>query len=191
VQLARLEIRQTFARLGLETTRPVQEIAQPKPDLGLTQRPARLTIERVPGRLVIDQSQAWAASGLKDPLTLARDIAAEGRAAALEGIARIAEEGDRMQAIESGENAIATIATEKALPPPADFTITLMPPPFSVKMRYTPTRLLLHWKLGGAFFDPKTYRPVHRYIPGEVNPYLLQKQRLEITVVMPRVDRRA
>ncbi|WP_373277097.1 DUF6470 family protein, partial [Calditerricola satsumensis] len=52
MQLPRLEIRQTFARLGLEITRPVQEIEQPKPDLGLTQRPARLTIERVPGRLV-------------------------------------------------------------------------------------------------------------------------------------------
>lgn len=191
MQLARLEIRQTFARLGLETTRPVQEIAQPKPDLGLTQRPARLTIERVPGRLVIDQSQAWATSGLKDPLTLARDIAAEGRAAALEGIARIAEEGDRLQAVETGENAIAAIATEKAFPPPADFTITLMPPPFSVKMRYEPTRLVLHWELGGAFFDPKTHRAVHRYIPGKVNPYLLQRQQLEIAVVMPQVDRRA
>ncbi|GAB6931756.1 DUF6470 family protein [Calditerricola satsumensis] len=191
MQLPRLEIRQTFARLGLEITRPVQEIEQPKPDLGLTQRPARLTIERVPGRLVIDQSEAWAASGLKDPLTLARDCAAEGREAALDGIARIAEEGDRLRAIETGENAIAAIAAEKALPPPADFTIALMPSPFSVKMRYEPTRLLLHWELGGAFFDPKTHRPVHRYIPGKVNPYLLQKQQLEIAVVMPQVDRRA
>ncbi|HEY8341515.1 MAG TPA: DUF6470 family protein [Calditerricola sp.] len=191
MQLARLEIRQTFARLGLETTRPVQEIAQPKPDLGLTQRPARLSIERVPGRLVIDQSQAWAEAGLKDPLTLTRDFAAEGREAALEGIARIAEEGDRLQAIETGENAIAAIAIDKALPPPADFTIALMPPPFSVKMRYEPTRLVLRWELGSAFFDPKTYRAVHRYIPGDVNPYLLQKQRLEIVVVMPQVDRRA
>ncbi|WP_256205591.1 DUF6470 family protein, partial [Calditerricola satsumensis] len=126
-----------------------------------------------------------------DPLTLARDCAAEGREAALDGIARIAEEGDRLRAIETGENAIAAIAAEKALPPPADFTIALMPSPFSVKMRYEPTRLLLHWELGGAFFDPKTHRPVHRYIPGKVNPYLLQKQQLEIAVVMPQVDRRA
>lgn len=190
MQLPRLEIRQTFARLGLETTRPVQEIEQPKPDLGLTQRPARFTIERVPGRLVIDQSQAWAERGLKDPLTLTRDFAAEGREAALEGIARIAEEGDRLQAVETGENAIAAIATDKALPPPADFTIAFIPSPGSVKIRYEPTRLMLHWELGGAFFDPKTYRAVHRYIPGKVNPYLLQKNQLIIRVIMPAVDRR-
>ncbi|GAB7389195.1 hypothetical protein BSNK01_30330 [Bacillaceae bacterium] len=190
MRIPQIRIEQTFAQIGMETIRAKQEIRQPKAELNLRQVPAKLTIERTPGRLLIDQKQAWNDRNLKDPLTLTRDEAERARQLLLEGIARIAQEGDRLAAIEKGGNPIAEIAWENANPGPLDFNYGVIPRHGAVKIRYLPAQLRFHWTLGGATLDPVIHKPVHHYTPGKVNIYLRQRNSLSIDVVGLHTDQR-
>ncbi|RKD24238.1 hypothetical protein BEP19_07485 [Ammoniphilus oxalaticus] len=188
MRIPQIRMSQTFAQLGIETEKPQQTIQQPKAEMAIQQQPTELKIERSPSILEIDQTRAWEEANLKGPATLARDWASASRQQGLEGIARRAEEGGQLAAIERGGNALADVAQTKSHPPPALFNITFIPSYGSVQFRFTPTKLDMNWTQGGVKIDAKSHQPLHEYKPGHVNIYLKQQESLTIEVMDQGLD---
>jgi hypothetical protein len=188
MKMPQIRLKQTYAQIGLDTTKSKQEIRQPHAELNLRQEAAKLTIDRTPSRLEIDQTQAWNDQNLKDPFTLSRDWADEAKQLVLEGIARRAEEGTQLSRIEQGGNPIAAIARGNTSPPPADFNFGVMPQYGSVKIQFHPSMLNIQWELGGKTMDPVIHQPVHEYTPSKVEVYVKQKESLSIDFVGLSID---
>jgi hypothetical protein len=98
------------AQIGINTTNAQLSIQQPKAYHELNIVDPSLDIHTEHVKVQIDQTQCFNESGLKNMEALTRDFAAQGKQAALEGISRRSQEGDRLAAISNGGNAIAEIA---------------------------------------------------------------------------------
>ncbi|MCF6093416.1 DUF6470 family protein [Microaerobacter geothermalis] len=183
MQLPRIQIEQTYAQIGIKTTPSTQEIRQPQADLNLRQIPAKLEIERIPSRLNIDQSQAWAEVNLKDPIQLTRDESERAKQLALEGIARIVEEGNQLAAIENQGDSIAEIALQNTITGPVDYNVGFIPSYGSVRIDYQPAQLNFNWTINGVEMNPVIKQPEISYQPGKVEVYVKQKNSISFQVV--------
>jgi len=96
IRNAQLNLQSTPAKVQRETTPATLEIRQPRGELTIDSTPSRYSI------------------GLKNNGDFARDNAALGRQAVMNGIARIAQEGAQYARIESKSNAIADIAANSS-----------------------------------------------------------------------------
>ncbi|WP_180229954.1 DUF6470 family protein [Bacillus sp. AFS073361] len=183
MQIPQIRLQQTYAQIGLRSTQPVQEIQQAPADLSIKQVPSTLTIEHPPSSLEIDQEQAWNELGFKNLNVLTADTAEFSKQEGIEAIAQAAQEGDQMAAIEHKSDAIASIATEKGNPAPADFNIAFIPSYGSVHINFTPSEVHIDWKKGGAEIESTQHKPIHDYTPGKTEVYLRQMQQLQIDFV--------
>lgn len=183
MQIPQIRLHQTYAQIGLRTIQPVQEIQQVPAELSIKQVPSTLNIDRQPSHLDIDQEQAWNELGLKKLSVLSADMAEFSKQEGLAAVAEIAQEGDQLAAIEHKGDAIVSIATDKALPEPADFNIAFIPSYGSVKINYTPTELHIDWKQGGAEIEATQHKSIQNYTPGRTEVYLRQMQQLQIDFV--------
>lgn len=160
------------------------QIHQQKADLSIRQPKAEMTIRRIPGKLDIDQSEAFAEEHLKSIKQLIADYAKRGRQAVMKGIARRVEDGNRFMRIEDGGHPIAELARLHSSDPPLRFNIGWMPKSaFSVKIHYHPGKLMIHWKTHSPQIHVKTHSPDIGYVPGNVNVYMRQRPSLDIRVV--------
>lgn len=183
MNVPQIRMSQTFARIGLDRTPPQQEIRQPQAQLNMRQEPAKLIIDRTPASLEIDTTEARAAIDMKSVFRRSDDFSNWGYQDLLEGIARRAQEGDRLRSIESGENAITGIAYDNSHPPRREFPVTTLYGPDSVRIRFDPAQLDIRWERGGVQYDPVTPAVEHRYTPGKVEVYLAQKNSLTIDFI--------
>lgn len=167
MQAMQLKITNIHGQIGININDASLSIRQPQADLEITTKPAELNMETRQVRIKIDQSQCFSEAGLKDVFELTEEFAQRGREAALEAVSNIAGEGDRMAMIQNHADAFAEIATNKALPPPADFNITLMPVS-KPKIDFE----------GGVYFNPRM---------GQVD-IRAQENSPEISATQPSVD---
>ncbi|MDH4618251.1 DUF6470 family protein [Brevibacillus sp. AY1] len=188
--IAQLRMESTFARLGLNINKPVQEIRQPAAEMNLSQVPAKLDIEQARLELSIDSSQARANIGIMTSTQFSESNAAYGKQKAMQSIAEKSQEGDRLMRIYTKENAIAAIGREKGLrvleggyrPPSAsadegvDIQIQLKP-------------VVIQVQRNGMTMNPVTKPPELSYTPGKVEPYMIQYNSLKIDVVGSQLDR--
>lgn len=188
--IAQLRMESTFARLGLNINKPVQEIRQPTAEMNLSQVPAKLDIEQARLELSIDSSQARANIGIMTSTQFSESNAAYGKQKAMQAIAEKSQEGDRLMRIYTKENAIAAIGREKGLrvleggyrPPTAsadegvDIHIQLKP-------------VVVQVQRNGMTMNPVTKPPELSYTPGKVEPYMIQYNSLKIDVVGGQFDR--
>jgi hypothetical protein len=179
----RLEIRQTFAAIGIQTEPGFFQIRQHRPMVNPKTEPSRLEIHRDPARLEIDADKAWDALAQGPHLATMLRIYAQGREAILEQIAEIVQKGDRMAAIHIPQDPVGEMATEwhrpiriaDAVAGPANYD--------NVDIRFIPDQLSFSYQPAQVTFDPLTAKPEIQYHPGKVNIYLRQKNHLEIRVV--------
>lgn len=136
--MIKLHMEQQPAKLALTITDPVLNIKTSPPKMQLSTEPAVVEIRRTEGKLEIDQYPCRYSRGIKNNFDFAFDAAQEGKRIALEAVGRIAAEGDRLGNIESGENAIANIATEANFPEPPDVVLAYVESP---RIHYEPGRL--------------------------------------------------
>lgn len=190
MQIPHIKMESTFAQLGLNIRKPVQELKQSPAELNLQQVPAELTIEQAKTELQIDSSQARANIGVMTSMQFSDMNASYGREKWLQAIAEKSQEGDRLMRIYTKENAIAEIGREKGLraleggyrPPAAsgdegvDVSIQAKPAVINVKRN-------------GMRINPVLNPPVLSYTPGKVEPYMLQYNSLKIDVVGSQLDR--
>jgi len=105
-----LKITQTYAKIGIETNPARYEMQTKRAKLELKQNHAQMRIETKKPKVLIDQYKAFASAGLKNILDLTRSEVQKAKQRALEYIAKVAEDGDRLAAIEKGGNPIAEMA---------------------------------------------------------------------------------
>lgn len=191
MQIAQLRIRQTYAQLGLNIRKPVQEIEQPRAELNLRQEPAILEIRQARGSLSIDTSEAQANIDLRGPLRRSRDNAEYGYRKAMEAIAQISQEGDRLRSIENrGANPIADIAFEEGVIYRNTEIIaegSIVGDGIEIRYHLKPAEIRVEPR--GARMDPEIKKPIHNYTPGKVEGYIRQWNRVTIDVVGLHVDR--
>jgi hypothetical protein len=152
-QPMKIELTPQHASLDLQTTKSQVEISS---------QPAKVEISQPKGELEIDQTSFRYAYGKKDMKDFIRDFAQEGRQAAMQAIARIAADGDRLANISSRENTIAAMSAESTIKPVGELTWVSVPPP---DIKYTPNypttdvadaKLSVAWKMGTV---QGTYQP--------------------------------
>ncbi|RNB92651.1 hypothetical protein EDM56_00450 [Brevibacillus fluminis] len=181
--LPQLRMEQTYAQIGLETERGVQEIRQPRAELNMQQQPAELHIKQPLGVLKIDTSEARAQLDLKGILRRSREYASLGRQKALQAIAKISQEGDQMRHIEKKGNKIAQIAAQNdgvydnTNVIQADWTTD------GIEISYQKAEPEINWKVNGVKMNPEIHKPEINYTPGKVDVYVRQKNSLTIDVV--------
>ncbi|WP_371362987.1 putative protein YviE [Sporomusa rhizae] len=129
-----LNISQQYAKISISTTRAEMNLSTTRPQLSMENEPAKVEISQPKGELDIDWDPFRASYGIKTCSQVSRDYAELGRQAALEGIGRIAEEGNRMAKIESKEDPMVAMAAESTLPPEPEITWSWLEPP---SIRYT------------------------------------------------------
>nr|WP_304216814.1 DUF6470 family protein [Fredinandcohnia onubensis] len=180
MELAQIRLESKNAKIGIRTTKPVQEIKQPKADLSIEQPKAELKIETTPGKLTIDQTEAWADMDLKHISRRISEAADKGYQDSLEGIARRAQEGQELMTIENGRNPIAQIAKRNSEGPELQFNVGWIPSRFSVKTNYVPAEVDIQVKVNKPIIKSSINKPIHEYSPGKVDISLEQRQSLKV-----------
>lgn len=107
-----VQIQQQYAKIGIDADLGQQSLRQPRPTFEMRQIPAKLDIRQPRGDLIIDQSKAWDALGLANNLEVMNKIYSQAREIALQGIARIVENGNRMAMIHIDADPIPEIAEQ-------------------------------------------------------------------------------
>lgn len=190
MRLPQIRIQQTYAQLGLQIQKPVQEIQQPQAELNLRQEPAILDIRQARGELQIDSSEARANLDLKSPAQRTRDNSEYGYRKAMEAIAQISLEGDQLAAIENkGANPIVDISFEESVIYQSTEIIaagSLVGD--GIEMRYNMKPAEINVQTRGKRMDPVIHKPIHNYTPGKVNSYIRQWNSVQFDVVGLHVD---
>jgi Family of unknown function (DUF6470) len=183
LQLPQIRLQSIFAKIGIKTTPPVQEIKQPPAELDLQQPPAEMKIETTPAKLTIDQTKAWEDMDLKHIFRRIEEFAQQGYEDWLEGIARVSRQGDELMRIEDGGNPIADQAKENSEDPIYDFNIGWLPSLFSVKTNFEPAKVHIDVKVNKPINRTKINKPIINYTPGKVTIDLAQRNSLKIDFV--------
>ncbi|WP_425058506.1 putative protein YviE [Sporomusa carbonis] len=183
--MIRLNISQQYAKIEMTTERPFLGIKTTPPKLNIETQAAKLEIRQPRGELEIDNTPFRASYGLKDHGEFLRDCAELGRQTALDTVARIAQEGDRMAAIETGEDAIVNMAAESNYPPAPEITWAHLEKPIirytAHPPRFTPVEghITTHLEWGTVDFD---------YRPGRVNIRMAQYPSIKMWTTGSAVD---
>jgi hypothetical protein len=189
VELPRIQIHQQNARLGIKTDRAELQIKQPRPTFDVHTTQAQVKIHSPRGILKIDQSKAWDALALGNILETMHRIHSAARQVALDGIARIVEEGNQMADISGHQNAIANAAANLPSGFP-EFNFMGEPSSLNVSIDYQAQKPEIQVEEGKVEINTHPNKPEVNYIPGKVNYQMLQYQKVEITPPPMYVDKR-
>jgi len=187
--MMQLRITNIRGQIGIRTNDAILSIRQPWADMQITTRQAKLNINNVHPQVIIDQSRCFSEIGRKGIYEYTGDFAREGMTAAVEAAGQIVQEGNRMAWIENKADAIAEIATEKALPPTADFNITLIP-------QSRPTidstgRVSFNPEPGAVNINFNPHLPEIQATGGQIEMYMQQKPVFSFEFVGSNVDIKA
>lgn len=183
MRVPQIRMESTFAQLGLNIEKPVQQIEQPRATLSIEQSRAIMDIKTEKGKLTIDQTRAFNEIGLKNVLKSIEEFAAEGYQAHLEGMSRRARQGDELMRIENGGNPIKSQAKVNGERPYRDLGIKFIPSPLSVDIIYEPGRADVNFEPQRPIIDAQINKPIHEYTPGKVTGYIERYNSLQIDYV--------
>lgn len=108
--MPKLQVTTQQGKLGIQTTPATLNIRQQKADVQIQQPKADVQIRQRPGKLSIDQTQAWKNLNFNSAFDIAEQAAQFGRQDWLSGLERVAREGDELMRIENKGNPIASQA---------------------------------------------------------------------------------
>lgn len=180
-----IQIRQTYAKLGIDADLGKQEIKQPRPDFQISTKPAKLDTTYRHGELVINQSAAWEALGKGSVFQFTERVASESKQLALQGIGKRVDAGNQLAAIHKGGNPISDMAFQSVF---EDFKVGYEGPfgTHNFDIQYTPNKPEVQYEPGSIDVQAKVNPPEISYTPGKLDIYLLQKNSIEITP--PKLD---
>ncbi|HEX3032836.1 MAG TPA: DUF6470 family protein [Bacillota bacterium] len=186
VNQMRLQVNHIWGQIGIDRI-PGQ--------LSIRQKPAELNITTTPGELVsqgedfhvqIDSYPCRAEVGLKNNFDQLKEIADRAKVAVLEGIGRVAREGDDLAAINKKGDPLVQHSLNKVLEPPAEFNIAMIPTSRPI-IEFVGGKTLA-FEAGGVSFNPAPAAVDINYQPGQVSVYVRQQHELEIRFVGANVD---
>lgn len=177
-----IRIQSTHAKIGITTTAAQQSISQPKAELTIEQPQAKLNISTTPSFLSIDQSKAWHDMDLKNVLERTREFAETGYQDLLDGIARMAQEGDDLMRIEDKGNPIVAHAKANSTSKEFEFGYGTLPStPFRVELDYKSAKVNIEWDRNNPIINVTPRPPEFSYERGGVDIYLREKGSLDIS----------
>jgi hypothetical protein len=189
LQIPRIQISQTSAMLGIDADLGEQSIQQPKADVEIKTVQPKLQINSEQGKLFVDSSRAWDALGRGPALETMSRIYSQAKDIALQGIAKIVQDGNRMAAIHTGENAIAELARESTNDIKFDeFMYMGEASVDNVDVRFEPGKLDIQVESGRVELNVQPNRPIVDYHRGKLDIYMQQYPKVEITP--PQIDYR-
>lgn len=180
MRIPQIQIQQTYAKIGIESSPAKQEIEQPKAEINIHQEPIKVEIQHKDAKVLIDQTKAWSALGKRPSLELMKVIYGKTHQVVMDTIAKIAQKGDRMAAIHIKADPIPNMAAENAI----HFTELYFeeePSVMNISFQFVPGELNIQWSGGRTDIDVKPNKPIIRYFPGDVNIYIRQKENISIT----------
>jgi hypothetical protein len=180
-----IQIRQTPALLGIDADLGTQDIVQPRATFEMTTDRPQQDIRQPRGDLEIDQSRAWDALGVGGVLQTMSRIYSKAPEIALQAIARIVEDGNRMAKIHIKSDAIAELAQNIRLEfgqfdvvPPTEFD--------NVDIRYSANKAEINVTDGRVNLNAQVNRPQIDYHRGKLDIYMMQYPKVEFTP--PSID---
>jgi hypothetical protein len=180
-----VQLRQQYAKIGIDADIGKQDIRQPRPDFQITTKTAKLETTYLRGEQRIDQSASWDALGIGSTFAFSRRIADESKNLALQGIGKRVDIGNRLAAIHLGGNPIADMARESFF---EDFKINYEGPfsTSSVDIEYTPHKPEANFEPGSVDVESKPNAPQINYTRGKLDIYMLQMN--SIQMIPPEID---
>jgi len=184
-----LNISRQYAKIDITSVRATTNITTTPAQLTMETEPATIEIRQPKGELEIDWRPFRASLGIKGPAEFSRDCAVLGRQTALETIGRIAQDGDRLAAIESDENAVVALAIESATPPEPEITWAHLEPP---RIHYTAHQPIISPSPGRVNYEFTRGTLDLGFQPGQVNIHMVQYPAIKLSVTESKsVDMRA
>ncbi|MFG6147991.1 DUF6470 family protein [Halobacillus sp. B23F22_1] len=179
MNVPQIQIQSTPARLGLTINKGKQTIRQPQAQQSIQQPQAEMTIKQRPGQLTIDQTKAWHNIDLKSIALRTEETAQVGEQKWMEGLARMASEGDELMRIEQGGNPIAAQAERNA-----GFEFDIQPggrPSYDlVDLSYQPGEAEINVEPREPIINTVKQDPETSFSPGNVSSYVEQYPDLKI-----------
>src|SRR5690606_29702408 len=117
MQILLIRVYSQPAQIDIQKTDAKLLISQRQSDLIIKQSQAELTMNTCPGKLRIDQSEAWADLKLMHITKRNKVFASEGKNALMQGIARRANQGDELMQIENNGNPLMSQAVQNSFEP--------------------------------------------------------------------------
>ena len=182
MNIPQLQIQTTRGILGLQLTKPTQEIEQPRATMNIQQPAATLEISTTRSQLSIDTTEARADVDLKSVRRRIEEHAQLGKQGASEGTARRAQEGQQMLRIENGGKIIADIAKQNATPSPAPLGIRFVGDRSKVQMSIQPGTTTIQATPQKPIIDVQINNSIHNYTPGKVSGVMEQYPSIQIDV---------
>lgn len=183
--IPQIQIKQTPAKIGIETTRGKMEIRQPKAQIQQETQAAQLSIEQYKPQLTIDQSKAFAAYTGGTMREMNDRLTSGYQQNFMQALAKRVDAGNQMAAIHQPGNTIANIygTDDKALPLPEFRGPASMA---NVDVRFETQSPNIDFKAAKVDVRIEAQPVEINYTVGSISMYLLQKNALEI--IPPSVD---
>ncbi|SDE35286.1 hypothetical protein SAMN02799630_05255 [Paenibacillus sp. UNCCL117] len=188
ISVPQIQIRQTPGLIGIDADLGRQDIKQPRATFEMSVERPQQEIRQPAGELVIDQSRAWDALGKGPALETFNRIYSQAREVALQGIARIVENGNRMAQIHLKTNPIADIAEQLTFDF-FEFNYVGEAAYDNVDIRYTARKPEIQVTDGRVNLTTHPNAPEYEYIRGKLDIYMQQYPQVEISV--PQIDYKA
>ncbi|PIC62955.1 hypothetical protein CSV79_14450 [Sporosarcina sp. P13] len=179
MNIPQLQIQTTPAKIGLQVTRPIQEIEQPRATLSLEQPAAILEMSTTRPQLSLDTTENRADVDLKSASRRTAEIAQYSKQKVQEGTVRRAQEGQQLLKIENGST-IADIIKQSTDRPMAELQVKFVGDPTKVKIDITAGSLDINVTPQKPIVESKINKPIHHYTPGKVNVVMEQYGSIDI-----------
>lgn len=183
--ISQIQIRQQPALIGIDADLGTQEIRQPQGTYEIQIDRPKLEMHQPQGELLIDQSRAWDALGVGPIFEAMSRVYTQSKDIALQGIARIVENGNRMAAIHMPGNPIAEIAKQLTFEHP-EFDYYGEAAYDNVDITYTARKAEINVIEGKVNVNAQVNPPEISYNRGKLDIYMLQYPKVEFTP--PQID---
>ncbi|WNF22615.1 DUF6470 family protein [Mesobacillus jeotgali] len=168
MQVPQIRVETVRGQIEIKTYNAILEIEQPNNELSIEQPPALLEMKRTPSKLSINQTKAREDVDLKSISRRIEEAADQGYRDVLSGIERLSQDGDELMMIERGGNAIPEQAKRNSESPVFEFNIGWVPSAGSVKIDYSPGRLVINWRVRKPIINSQYKSIESTYKPGNV-----------------------
>jgi hypothetical protein len=182
MELLRLSIRSTPARIGIESPRGELSIKSPHGQLDINSPRVDMQIEQPQGELFIDSSAAWLALARGGPIETTRMLTAQANERAYQAIAKIVEEGNRMKQISNKSNAIADIAARAMDDDSEGLRVAGPASNMNVNIQYTAHPAEIETTARPPQIEYHVAKPEINYTPHRANIYMEQMNSIRMWV---------
>ncbi|MEK8131737.1 DUF6470 family protein [Paenibacillus filicis] len=187
MNIPQIQIRQQQGLLGIDADLGRYDIKQPQATFEMHTTPIRLDIETIKGQLSVDNTRWHDALGYGPHLEAMSRIYSTCKEIAIQGIAKRVADGNRMAAIHTGENAIASLARE-SMDDVDNFQFMYMGNADfdNIDIRYEPSKVNIEVEEARVEFNVQVNRPEIEYTVGKRDIYVSQYPKVEI--IPPEID---